>query len=174
MGIEEYKDKIICGDALEILKQLPENSIDAVVTDPPYGLKFMGKEWDYDVPSVELWQEVLRVLKPGGHLLSFFGTRTYHRGVVNIEDAGFEIRDMIQWLYGSGFSKGMDISKAIDKELGAYDKRKVVGIKERTSNNHLHFMSKFDESLREWYITEPATPEAKQWQGWNTSLKPAC
>jgi site-specific DNA-methyltransferase (adenine-specific) len=108
-------NRIIFGDAIEALKKLPDNSVDVVVTDPPYGLKFMNKKWDYDVPSVELWREVFRVLKPGGHLLSFFGTRTYHRGVVNIEDAGFEIRDMILWLYGSGFSKSMDISKAIDK-----------------------------------------------------------
>jgi len=167
-------NKIVLGDAYKVLKKLPDNCIDAVVTDPPYGLEFMNQDWDRDVPPVKLWKEVLRVLKPGGHLLSFFGTRTYHRGVVNIEDAGFEIRDMIVWLYGSGFNKGMDISKAIDKELGAYDKRKIIGKKERQSNNHPHFMSKFDESLKEWYITEPATPEAKQWQGWNTTLKPAC
>lgn len=97
------------GDCLEVLKKLPENSIDSVVTDPPYGLSFMGKTWDYDVPSVEIWKEVLRVLKPGGHLLSFFGTRTYHRGVVRIEDAGFEIRDQIQWIYGSGFPKSHNL-----------------------------------------------------------------
>jgi len=93
-------NKIVLGDALDVLKKFPDNSVDAVVTDPPYGLRFMNQKWDYDVPSVELWREVLRVMKPGAHLLSFFGTRTYHRGVVNIEDAGFEIRDMIQWLYG--------------------------------------------------------------------------
>lgn len=100
---------IIHGDCLEALKQLPGNSVDAVVTDPPYGLSFMGKKWDYDVPSVEIWHEVLRVLKPGGHLLSFGGTRTYHRMAVNIEDAGFEIRDQIQWLYGSGFPKSHNL-----------------------------------------------------------------
>ena len=91
---------LIQGDCLEILKTLPDNSVDACVTDPPYGLKFMGKKWDYKVPSVAVWSEVLRVLKPGAFLLSFGGTRTYHRMVVNIEDAGFEIRDQIQWLYG--------------------------------------------------------------------------
>jgi len=167
-------NRIIHGDSLTVLKKLPDNCIDAVVTDPPYGLEFMNQDWDRDVPPTKFWKEVLRVIKPGGHLLSFFGTRTYHRGVVNIEDAGFEIRDMIVWLYGSGFNKGMDISKAIDKELGAYDKRKIIGKKERQSNNRPHFMSKFDESLKEWYITEPATPEAKKWQGWGTALKPAC
>lgn len=92
--------KLILGDCLEQLKSLEDESVDSIVTDPPYGLNFMGKKWDYDVPSVEVWRECLRVLKPGGHLLSFGGTRTYHRMVVNIEDAGFEIRDQIQWLYG--------------------------------------------------------------------------
>lgn len=109
------KYKLKTGDNLKILKNLPDNSIDAVITDPPYGLSFMNKKWDYEVPSVELWKEVLRVLKPGGHLLSFGGTRTYHRLVVNIEDAGFEIRDQIQWIYGSGFPKSLNIGKAVDK-----------------------------------------------------------
>jgi hypothetical protein len=94
---------------------MPDCSVDAVVTDPPYGLAFMGKRWDYDVPSVEIWAECLRVLKPGGHLLAFAGTRTQHRMAVRIEDAGFEIRDMIAWVYGSGFPKSLDVSKAIDK-----------------------------------------------------------
>lgn len=101
------------GDNIEVLKQLDANSVDAVVTDPPYGLSFMGKKWDYDVPTVDFWREVLRVLKPGGHVLSFGGTRTYHRMVVNIEDAGFEIRDQVMWLYGSGFPKSHNIGKKI-------------------------------------------------------------
>lgn len=109
---------ILTGDCLIELKKLDANSIDAVVTDPPYGLKFMGKKWDYDVPSVEVWQEVIRVLKPGGHLLSFGGTRTYHRMVVAIEDAGFEIRDQIQWLYGSGFPKSHNIKDGDFKGWG--------------------------------------------------------
>lgn len=88
------------GDCLAVLKTYPDNSIDCCVTDPPYGLAFMGKKWDYDVPSVEIWREVFRVLKPGGHLLAFAGTKTQHRMAVNIEDAGFEIRDMIAWVYG--------------------------------------------------------------------------
>ena len=103
------------GDCLEVLRLLPDCSVDSVVTDPPYGLSFMGKRWDYDVPSVEVWAECLRVLKPGGHLLAFAGTRTQHRMAVRIEDAGFEIRDMIAWVYGSGFPKSLDVSKAIDK-----------------------------------------------------------
>ncbi len=93
------------GDCLEVLEYFADNSIDAIVTDPPYGLSFMGKKWDYDVPSEDIWRECLRVLKPGGHLLAFAGTRTQHRMAVRIEDAGFEIRDMIAWVYGSGFPK---------------------------------------------------------------------
>lgn len=102
---------LFLGDCLEQLKGHKDSSIDAVVTDPPYGLAFMGKKWDYDVPSVELWREVFRVLKPGGHVLSFGGTRTYHRMVVNIEDAGFEIRDQVMWIYGSGFPKSLNVGK---------------------------------------------------------------
>jgi len=106
------------GDCLDVLKTLPDDSVDAVVTEPPYGLSFMGKTWDYDVPSVAIWRECLRVLRPGGHLLAFAGTRTQHRMAVAIEDAGFEIRDMIAWVYGSGFPKSLDVSKAIDKRGG--------------------------------------------------------
>ncbi|CRD54416.1 DNA methyltransferase [Stenotrophomonas indicatrix] len=93
------------GDCLEVMRGMAENSVDAIATDPPYGLSFMGKRWDYDVPSTEIWAECLRVLKPGGHLLAFAGTRTQHRMAVRIEDAGFEIRDMIAWVYGPGFPK---------------------------------------------------------------------
>lgn len=92
-------------DCLNVMRTFKDNSIDSIVTDPPYGLSFMGKKWDYDVPSEEIWRECLRVLKPGGHLLSFFGSRTYHRGVVRIEDVGFEIRDQIMWIYGSRISE---------------------------------------------------------------------
>jgi DNA modification methylase/transcriptional regulator with XRE-family HTH domain len=110
------------GDCLDQLKRLEDNSIDSIVTDPPYGLSFMGKKWDYDVPSQEVWAECLRVLKPGGHLLAFAGTRTQHRMAVRIEDAGFEIRDMIAWVYGSGFPKSLDVSKAIDKANGKHER----------------------------------------------------
>jgi len=132
-----HKDKsteIHNGDCLQVLRTLPDSSVDACVTDPPYGLAFMGKRWDYDVPSSEVWQEVLRVLKPGGHLLAFAGTRTQHRMAVRIEDAGFEIRDMIAWVYGSGFPKSLDVSKAIDKANGRkFDDRYALGrhIRER-------------------------------------------
>jgi site-specific DNA-methyltransferase (adenine-specific) len=117
---EEILDKatIFNGDNMEILKSLPDNSIDSIVTDPPYGLSFMGKKWDHDVPSVNFWKEIFRVLKPGGHVLSFGGTRTYHRMVVNIEDAGFEIRDQIMWIYGSGFPKSHNVGEQIKKKTG--------------------------------------------------------
>lgn len=110
--------KLLHGDCLEQMKTLADNSIDAVVTDPPYGLAFMGKKWDYDVPKVDVWREAIRVLKPGGHLLSFGGTRTYHRMVVAIEDAGFEIRDQLQWIYGSGFPKSHNIKDGEFKGWG--------------------------------------------------------
>jgi DNA modification methylase len=157
------------GDCLEVLRSLPDCSVDSVVTDPPYGLSFMGKRWDYDVPSVEVWTECLRVLKPGGHLLAFAGTRTQHRMAVRIEDAGFEIRDMIAWVYGSGFPKSLDVSKAIDKAAGA--EREVVGFNEnwRTSKSEIACPQQENQAT----ITASATPEAKQWEGWGTALKPA-
>lgn len=102
-------NSINLGDCLEVMKDIDDNTVDAIVTDPPYGISFMGKKWDYDVPSVEIWEECLRILKPGGYLLSFAGTRTYHRMACAIEDGGFEIRDMIEWIYGSGFPKSLNI-----------------------------------------------------------------
>jgi DNA modification methylase len=116
--VVEKTYKLLNGDCLDKLKELQENSIDSIVTDPPYGLSFMGKKWDYDVPSQEIWEQCLRVLKPGGHLLAFAGSRTYHRMAVRIEDAGFEIRDQIMWVYGSGFPKSHNIGKALDKNGG--------------------------------------------------------
>ena len=106
------KATLYCADCKDVLPLLKE--IDACVTDPPYGLSFMGKQWDYEVPGVEVWTKVNEVLKPGAHLLSFFGSRTYHRGAIPIEDAGFEIRDQLMWLYGSGFPKSHNIGKAVD------------------------------------------------------------
>lgn len=164
---------LIGGDSLEELKRLDANSVDAVVTDPPYGLSFMGKKWDYDVPSVELWREVLRVLKPGGHLLSFGGTRTYHRMVVAIEDAGFEIRDQVAWLYGSGFPKSLDVSKAIDKAAGA--ERELVPnpkAKQQTAQIAGKGLSGAKAAI-DFIAPTPATDDAKRWQGWGTALKPA-
>jgi len=236
--------EIVNGDSLLVLQLLDDNSVDAIVTDPPYGLSFMGKKWDYDVPSEELWRQCFRVLKAGGHLLCFAGTRTQHRMAVRIEDAGFEIRDMIAWVYGSGFPKSLDVSKAIDKnngEVGRLHKftewMRTTGLSAKQINDATdtfmgsHYLTDKSqpaiptralwsklrplcgfipawvdelvdriEAEREvvgkaaWKtlneapmvgadcsaenrsfkdITAPATPEAKQWQGWGTALKPA-
>ena len=115
------------GNSIKVLKSLPSSCVHSIVTDPPYGISFMNRHWDYDVPSVELWKECLRVLKPGGHLLSFSGSRTYHRMAVNIEDAGFEIRDQIMWVYGSGFPKSLNIEKALSKGKAVIEKWKGWG-----------------------------------------------
>ena len=158
------------GDCLEVMRDMPDGSVDSIVTDPPYGLKFMNRHWDYDVPSIEVWQECLRVLKPGGHLLAFASTRTQHRMAVRIEDAGFEIRDMIAWIYGSGFPKSLDVSKAIDKEAGA--EREVIGQRDTQTGSDKATNWKCS-SPRIMDVTAPATDAARQWQGWGTALKPA-
>jgi len=117
--------KTINGDCLEVMRTLKENSVDSICCDPPYGISFMGKKWDYDVPEVEVWKEAMRVLKPGGHALIACGTKTQHRMAVNIEDAGFEIRDIVSWIYGTGFPKSHDVGKAVDKIEG--NEREVIG-----------------------------------------------
>jgi len=223
------------GDCLDVLRALPDASVDAVVTDPPYGLEFMGKEWDRpwavsptqgvgfagrednltlpsfgdnrnancracggrqrgakrctcaapqwdrhpadDMRAFQAWceqwaTECLRVLKPGGHLLAFGGTRTSHRLACAIEDAGFEVRDSIAWLYGSGFPKSLDVSKAIDKAAGA--EREVVGLSPFANRGRVPSGSQVDVGRSEdSVITAPATPDAERWQGWGTALKPA-
>ena len=246
---------LLKGNCLELLAEMPDNSVDSIVTDPPYELGFMGKSWDNSgiAYNVELWSQALRVLKPGGHLLAFGGSRTYHRLASAIEDAGFEIRDQIMWLYGSGFPKSLDVSKAIDKGTGenrkrqerftewmrstgitakqidkitgtfmghhytthptqpaiatadlfdqlrtllpevpeeierlvaertgiewtAYKNREVVGTdtkaRSTTGNSALPTVGGETE-YQTWNITAPSTPEAQQWQGWGTALKPA-
>jgi site-specific DNA-methyltransferase (adenine-specific) len=237
------------GNNLDILPTLADNSVDSIVTDPPYELGFMGKKWDNSgiAYSVELWTECLRVLKPGGHLLSFGGTRTWHRVAVGIEDAGFEVRDSIAWMYGSGFPKSLDVSKAIDKTDAAEARRKrdleftawmrsagitatqindltqsamashyltdkqqpAVATEEMFSKlrSYLPVVPDYIEKMvaertiesqnfknrevvgegksgktaiwneqgqmGEFDITAPSTPEAQQWEGWGTALKPA-
>lgn len=199
---------VINGNNIDLLKSFPDNYFDSVVTDPPYGLGqepdaaklmkdwveqgyheiegkgFMGKEWDAFVPQPIFWKEVFRVLKHGGHAVAFYGTRTYDWGVMAMRFAGFEIRDCIQWIYGSGFPKSHNISKAIDKMQGA--EREIIG----KSN---YSMPKADNSMSEnsygisggklangntaerifANITKPNTDEAKEWDGWGSALKPA-
>ena len=171
--MDRWLNKILLGLSEDVLGELPDNCIDSIVTDPPYGLKFMGKKWDYDVPPVALWEEAYRVLKPGAHVLSFGGTRTYHRMVVNIEDAGFEIRDQILWIYGSGLPKSLDVSKAIDKAAGV--EREVVGRKYRGlgCGNIGGIYGDYTAGHEGCTITAPTTPEAIKWEGWGTALKPA-
>jgi site-specific DNA-methyltransferase (adenine-specific) len=160
--------KLLQGNNIDLLALMPDNSVDSIVTDPPYGLKFMGKKWDHDVPSVELWRECLRVLKPGGHLLSFGGSRTYHRMAVAIEDAGFEIRDQIMWVYGSGFPKSHNIGKAVDKLQG--NPRESLGIDPALARKD----GRKGNSLgKQQGQTGEVTKGSSPWEGWGTALKPA-
>jgi DNA modification methylase len=173
------------GDCLDVLRELDDNSVDAVVTDPPYSLTFMSRDWDrHDSPEqfqswCQFWAaECLRVLKPGGHLLAFGGTRTWHRLACAIEDAGFEVRDSLAYMYGSGFPKSLDVSKAIDKAAGA--EREVVGIKwaDKYPNGpggNTFTVGGEPDGTRSAPepLTAPATPDAARWQGWGTALKPA-
>lgn len=163
------------------MQLLDECSVDAIVTDPPYELGFMGRAWDKSgiANSVEMWRHALRVLKPGGHLLAFSGTRTYHRMVCAIEDAGFETRDQIGWVYGTGFPKSLDVSKAIDatltqggsggKHLRARDGR-AVGTVGSNASKHRSGRNDVDEGVEALPLQ---TEAARQWQGWGTALKPA-
>lgn len=191
------KYMVLKGDCLDRLKELPDNSIDSVVTDPPYGLSkepdivevltkwmngepydhghdgFMGKAWDSFVPHPDIWHEVHRVLKPGGHALVFAGTRTQDLMTIALRLAGFEVRDVIEWLYFSGFPKSMDVSKAFDKRAGAgrekigeYTIRGTVDIQGGNYNSGKTAIKTLD-------ITAPATELAKKWDGWGTALKPA-
>jgi site-specific DNA-methyltransferase (adenine-specific) len=176
------------GNNLDILPTLQDCSVDSIVTDPPYELGFMGKKWDNTgiAYNTDLWRECLRVLKPGGHLLSFGGTRTWHRVAVAIEDAGFEVRDSIAWMYGSGFPKSLDVSKAIDKAAGAErEKIRVEASEVRNPKATGGGRDGAEGATRPWIekalelgyhekdSNTPATPEAQQWEGWGTALKPA-
>jgi len=171
------------GDCRTVMATMEPESVDAIVTDPPYGLSLMGKEWDHGVPGVAFWAEALRVAKPGAHLLSFGGTRTFHRLAVAIEDAGWEIRDCIMWVYGSGFPKSHNVSKAIESHEkfggpGTVMMRKAVMGEEYTEsvakgtfrNGSQRTMNSIASKGPEFI---PSTDAAKEWDGWGTALKPA-
>jgi len=162
---------LYCADCKDVLPLLKD--IDSCVTDPPYGLSFMGKGWDYNVPSQDIWSLVFDSLKQGSHLLSFFGSRTYHRGVIPIEDAGFEIRDQLMWLYGSGFPKSLNIGKAVDKLQG--NEREVVGNRKAHDirGNALMEATVPEYKKEKSQIDIPITKGNSEWEGWGTALKPA-
>lgn len=173
------KTELHTGDCLNVLRTMEDNSVTAVVTDPPYALEFMGQGWDKVLPSADIWREALRVLKPGGMALVFGGTRTYHRLTCSLEDAGFEIRDCMMWLYGSGFPKSHDISKAIDKEAGA--EREKGPLHPAPAGRSEAYSGFEGESPifggggaeRGLTVDPPATEDAKTWNGYGTALKPA-
>jgi DNA modification methylase len=171
---DEWRYWITEGDCVEVMEAMRPSSIDAIVCDPPYEIAFMGRGWDNAGVAFDIrtWQAAYRLLKPGGHLLAFGAARTYHRMTVAIEDAGFEIRDSIMWLYGQGFPKSHDVSKAIDKAAGA--EREVIGHRTDGAGNGSVVGLGSDRSMAtEYDETAPATAEAVQWQGWGTALKPA-
>lgn len=175
-GVSHRISKLYVGDCRRVMNTKPLESIDAIITDPPYELGFMGKAWDKTGVAfdVKTWQAAYRVLKPGGHLLAFGGTRTFHRIACAIEDAGFEIRDSLAWLYGSGFPKSLDVSKALDKMAGA--EREVIGEHPNPAGNKVggnSLMMSVTGMPEISFITAPATDLAKQWDGWGTALKPA-
>lgn len=166
--------RLLHGDCLEKLKELESNSIDSIVTDPPYELGFMGKAWDKTgiANSVEMWRECLRVLKPGGHLLAFSGTRTYHRMASAIEDAGFEVRDMIEWVYGSGFPKSLNIGKAVDEKRGN-ERELVETYRTGEGANFKHSGNGTPQHHLATAKDVKVTKGTSEWEGWGTALKPA-
>lgn len=182
LAFQNEKAVVYEGDCLEVMQRMVDEGVqvDSIVTDPPYEIGFMGKKCDASgiAYNTKTWELALALLKPGGHLLAFGGTRTYHRMTCAIEDAGFEIRDCIMWVYGQGFPKSLDISKAIDKKAGA--EREIVG---RRKHPTLKDSSLIEEAAnaahgdntwaREWDISAPATDAAKRWEGWGTALKPS-
>ena len=159
--------KILTGDSAELLKKYPDCHFDAVITDPPYGIEFLGKDWDSNTGAVAVWSECLRVLKPGGYLLAFSAARTYHHLATNIESVGFEIRDQLMWIYASGFPKAQDMGKAIQRRQG-------VEKTQKRQHNEPSYGGRGDHITQDTsQDVVPTSPEAVKWSGWKTALKPA-
>jgi site-specific DNA-methyltransferase (adenine-specific) len=167
------KYQILQGDNRDTLKTLADNSIDAIVTDPPYGIDFLGKSWDANTGALETYQECLRVLKPGGHILAFSAARTYHHLAVTLEQAGFEIRDQIMWIYSSGFPKSQDIGKSIQRSLGVKESKPQKGFNGFAHKNGTAFVEDWNRQEEKNPEVVCTDPEAIQWAGWGTALKPA-
>jgi site-specific DNA-methyltransferase (adenine-specific) len=169
---------LLQGDNRETLKTLPDNSVDAIVTDPPYGIDFLGKAWDANTGALETYQECLRVLKPGGHILAFSAARTYHHLAVTLEQAGFEIRDQIMWIYSSGFPKSQDVGKSIQRSLGVKETKTKKALNGYAKEQTAHGAQRVGDVTKDDYEKEITStvctdPEAQQWEGWGTALKPA-
>ena len=170
--------KVITGNNIDILKTYPDNHFDSIVTDPPYGIEFLGKDWDTNTGAIETWQECLRVLKPGGYILAFSAARTYHHLATNIESVGFEIRDQIMWIYGSGFPKAQDVGKAIQRRQGVAEYEEFVDTTKNAGfgmTDHARVRAGVEWSTKETQVgkVKCTSPEAQQWAGWKTALKPA-
>ena len=172
------KYQILEGDNRQTLKTLADNSIDAIVTDPPYGIDFLGKAWDANTGALETYQECLRVLKPGGHILAFSAARTYHHLAVTLEQAGFEIRDQIMWIYSSGFPKSQDIGRSIQRSLGVKEYEAFVDTTKnagfgQTDHARVRAGEAWSTPATQVGKVKVTDPEAKKWEGWGTALKPA-
>ena len=171
-AVDIGKHRVICGDCVDVMKTFNDNSIDAIVCDPPYGIDFMNRKWDNDVPRDDWSAECFRILKPGGHLIAFSATRTFHRLGTVVENAGFEVRDTINWLYFSGFPKSHDISKQIDKMKGV--EREVIAIDTKYNEpSGIVSAGRSERVLVDRKITKPSTKEAEYWEGYGTALKPS-
>ena len=170
--------EILLGDNRDTLKTLEDNSVDAVVTDPPYGIDFLGKSWDANTGALETYTECLRVLKPGGYILAFSAARTYHHLAITLEQAGFEIRDQLMWLYASGFPKAQDIGKAIQRRQGVEEYEEFVDTTKNAGfgqTDHARVRAGVEWSTKETQVGKAkcTSPMAQQWEGWKTALKPA-
>ena len=165
--------QILHGNNVDVLKTFPDNYFDSIVTDPPYGIDFLGKAWDANTGALETYQECLRVLKPGGHILAFSAARTYHHLAVTIEQAGFEIRDQIMWIYSSGFPKSQDVGKSIQRSIGVTEKKKIKSTSAQNKSKEYTFTEGVKEYNKEYDVAVCTDPEAVTWSGWGTQLKPA-